>query len=132
MNDKIESLIQATAEPGSKNRLSLSQVRQWLSGYLEMYEEEVRRFPDLIGKPHGDVVMADFDRNRPALFMVALFGDETVTFAFGKGESANIRSFLEQEGPADANQLIPELAARFYVSAEKLIVGRQEFADWLG
>lgn len=97
-----------------------------------MYQEEVRRFPNLIGEPHGDVAMADFDRNRPALFMVALFSDETITFACGKGESVSIRSFLEQEGPADANQLITELAARFHVSAEKLTVGRQEFADWLG
>jgi hypothetical protein len=131
MNEKIESLVNATAEVGSKNRLSVNQIRQWLSDYLEMYAEDLHRFSQLDGKPHGDVLMADFDNSRPAWFIAAVFVNETVTFSAGRGEAASIRHFLERESPADASLLIQELSSRFPVTQAKVTASRQELDHWL-
>jgi hypothetical protein len=131
IREKIESLIHATAEAGSKNRWSSSEIRQWLSEYLESYQADVRRFPDLIGKPHADVLMADGDSDWLALFIVAVFTGEVVTIAAGRGESSRIRSFLEREAPMDGNRMISELAGRFYISDTKIVIGHREFLDWL-
>jgi hypothetical protein len=132
MNEKIELLINSVAEAGSRNRLSVEQIRRWLSDYLEMYQDDVKRFSDLLGKPHTDVLMADFDKSRPALFVVAVFTEKTVTIGAGRGESSIVRNFLERESPIDAaEQMISNLASRFFVSAMKVTVSRQEFEKWL-
>jgi hypothetical protein len=131
MNKEIENLIKMTAEAGSINILSTTQIRDWLFEYLNMYEEEVGKFPELEGRPHADVLMADYDRSRPSLFIVAKYAHGSVTLASGSGDSSAVRNFLEREFPADANQIIPELASRFYVSEKMINVGENEIRNWL-
>lgn len=131
MNDQLKSLIAATVEAGSRNQISIEEICDWLTEYLEMYQQDVNRFSELAGKPHADVSLTDFDQNRPALFVVALFADDTVTIAAGRGDSSSVRGFLERSFPEDARQIIPELAARFMVANQRVSVSRQEFEGWL-
>jgi len=131
MNEQIESLLNSSSEAGSKNQLSAGQVRNWLSDYLELFKEDLQRFPELAGKPHADVLMADFDPNKQAQFLVAAFVGDTVTFRAGRGKVSTVRRFLERESPLDAASLIGEMGARFFLAEPIITVSRQELARWL-
>lgn len=131
MNEKINRLVNEVAEPESINRLSVEQIHQWLSDYLEMREEDNKRFPEQAESVHADILMADFDPNRLALFIVANFVSDQVTIAAGRGVASNVRMFLERDFPTDASQIIEQLKSRFILGEMRISVSYQDLAAWL-
>lgn len=127
----IEAIGAAASELGSRNTLSVEAVRRWLSEYLRMHDEDVGEFPDEKGADHWDLLMADFDPTRDALFIAAVFIGGSVRIATGRGEGGLIRVFVESEFPEDPNVLIPELSRKFNVVGEPLVFDRAAFLRWV-
>ncbi len=131
MLDHVEELLLAAIEGGSANTLSCSQIREWLSGYLVGREEEVRAFPSEAGESHWDLIAADFDSRRDALFFVAVFDGEYVDLTSGRGDGSAVRIFAEDDFPDKPMDVIPELARRFGLLGAPVTVPLADLLRWV-
>jgi hypothetical protein len=131
MKEKLESMLSAATEAGSKNTLSAETIHQWLTDYLESYQEELKRFPEISKEPHFDLIMADHDLHKEGLFVVAVLNDNNVSLLAGRGPSHEIRGFVEREFPENALDVIPELRKRFHTFSPPLIALRTEIDAWM-
>src|ERR1041385_3418096 len=118
MESKLKAMLDGTVEANSRNALPLQKIKQWLVGYIERYKEELTRFPEISAEPHFDLIMADYDQNREALFVVALFNGSQVSFVAGRGQAAAIRQFAETDFPENALEVLVELKKRFRLPHE--------------
>lgn len=132
MKDRISAMLDLATEAHSRNKLSPEKIQSWLSGYLERYDDEMKRFPETSTEPHFDLLMADFDKCRDALFVVAVFRGDYISFAAGRGESAAVRGFAETDFPENAQDVIPELQKRFKMFGKPVVVAKQELEAWVG
>jgi len=129
--DEVAALLEAAAEPGSPNRTTAPRVRKWLSEYLAFRRTEVARFPKLAGRPHWDLIAADFDTELDAVFVLAFFSAGTVCMVAGRGECAQIRSYGESEFPDDPSTILDDVAARFWTAPTRVIMTMEELSQWL-
>ena len=109
----------------------MGKVRQWLLDYLKRYDDELKRFPNLLHEPHFDLLMADYDRNREGLFVVAVFQSNEVSFLVGRGDSLKVREFAESTFPDNVLNVFPELSKQFHVFSQPLSVIRSNFDSWI-
>ena len=126
----IDALVRDGSEVGSENFLTLGQVKEWLVGYMQMHEEEMRHFPAEKGRPHWDMLIADFDPRRDAMFVVALFRENDVTLLAGRGPVSAVKDFGDNSFPKDPSRVTEEITLRFQISGRSL-VQRDELARWL-
>lgn len=131
MEQKIKAMLDSARETDSKNSLPLEKVQRWLFGYLERYDDELKRFPEISMEAHFDLLMADYDRLRDAVFVVALFSGNDVSFVAGRGDSTAIRQFAENDFPENTLEVIAELQKRFKMFNPPVKVSRQELNSWL-
>lgn len=127
---EINGVLDAANESGSENQLSLDGVKGWLAEYLEGQTEEIARFPELEDQPHWDLLAADFDPEREAVFVLAFFGSGMVTLLGGRGSMADIRDFAECSFPDDPNDLLEEVFSRFTVSGRATLT-HVDLTRWL-
>src|SRR5262245_10624891 len=99
---EISRRMAGTRAPGAANRLTLKQIKVWLRDYLKDREEEGR---DDVA--HWDLLMAD-SGPEPGFFVVFVFHPRPrgCEFICGTGDSFQVRSFCEREGPKDADEVI--------------------------
>jgi len=131
MNESLAKLLNEAAGPVSPNRLQLHHIKDSLVRYLKRHQREVIEFPQLLGEPHWNVLVADFDLDFPSVFLAVLFVDETATFIAGHGESIAVRDFVDRDFPDNPMDLLPELEARFTLAQAPFNVCRDELNTWL-
>ena len=127
----IARVLEATTVPGSRNRFEAGELRELAVGYLNDYDEELARFPDLAGQAHWNLWMNDADLN-DALFAVLIFRESGLEFFCGRGDAYAVKSFAESDFPDDPEDVLKEMRARFVVPHESVRVARQSAEEWLG
>jgi hypothetical protein len=128
----IDDILDAIAEMGSPNRITSAELREWALEYLQDWDEEVARFPELAGECHWNLWMADYDRNKDAFFSVMVFSPSGIELVCGRGDSRSIRVFSESEFPKSIDRLIPEMKRRFRVFHQLDALPRGVAETWLG
>jgi hypothetical protein len=125
---EIASRLDETPAPDSPNRISERELREWAVKYLGEYDEELRRFPDLVGQAHWDLWMVDA-RHEDALFAVLIFRNDGVEFFCGTGNAYDVREFAESQNP---EELLGMMSASFSIPGESVRLSRSEAEQWLG
>ena len=80
---------------------------------------------------HGDVLIADFDHERSALFVAVVIGGGKAVIAAGRGAPFEVREFVDRELPEDPISLIPEMERRFTVIGERLEFTDSDIYGWV-
>ncbi len=127
---ELEDLLSQSAELGSRNVLSLDQVLSWIADYLAMREDEMARFPEEREREHWDILAADYDPDRSAMFVAAYFSGLTVRFLGGLAPRAELRGYAESEFPGDPHDLLEDLDRRFG-AREQVNIPLEVLREWL-
>ena len=128
---EIARRLSAALRPGSPNRISAGELREWVVEYLQDFDAEAARFPEEAGKPHWNLWMMD-GRLEDALFAAFVFRPGGVEFFCGTGEAFAIKRFAESDFPEDVEELPAEMARLFTVPEGSLRLSREEAEAWLG
>jgi hypothetical protein len=128
---EITRRLTAALQPGSPNGISAGNLRKWVVGHLQRYDDELANFPDEVGKPHWNLWMID-KRAEDALFAVFVFRSSGVQFFCGTGEAFAVKRFSESEFPDDVEQLPAEMARLFKVPEGSLHLSWEDAEAWLG
>lgn len=128
---QLAAMLAATAEPDTRNSLSVEEVRKSFSEYLAFHADEVRELPGEAAQPHWNLVMAEGDFDRAALFVAAVWIGEQVTLCCGFGSARDVRSFCECDFPENAADVVPTLRSRFRVQHEVVTLPKEKFERWL-
>src|SRR6516162_6916340 len=97
----VARLLESASDPGSKNRLDALGFRDDVAKYLGDYDSELERFPELAGRSHFDLVMADYDLSRDAVFVAYAFEPGEIVLFAGRGNAASVKDVCEHEAPED-------------------------------
>jgi hypothetical protein len=124
----IAKLLGEAHGPGS-NTLTLEGVRRGLAEYLGFHEEELISTPELVGRPHWELLAADADPSKAAVVVAAYFEGDRVVLAGGRGDSVTIRSFGDSDFPDDPRHVLDQLGAR--VPLARLELSRDALEAWL-
>jgi hypothetical protein len=128
----IAEVLDESTEPGSKNRITVSQLRTWASEYLQAYDEELAQFPDLVNNSHWDLWMADYNLTSDSVFVVMVFRPSGIEVLVGKGAGYSIRVFCERDCPRDMEEIPRALRQRFQIQKEQITIARDIAELWLG
>ena len=128
---EVARRLAATLRPGSPNSMMAAQLREWAVEYLTEYDEELGRFPGLVGKPHWNLWMMDA-RFEDALFAVLVFRAGGVEFLCGTGDAFAVKRYAENDFPDDVEHLPAKMARLFAIPEGSLHLGREEAEAWLG
>jgi hypothetical protein len=128
--NEIAVLLQTVSENRSENILTIDQVRNWLAKYLRMHDEEITRFPEEKDLPHWDLLAADYDTAKDAMFLLAFFKNDSVTFLAGRGSVSSVRDFGQNSFPENADKVLDDLSDRFWI-AGRATVNRDDLVHWL-
>ena len=128
---EIARQLDATTAPGSPNRISTQQLKEWAVEYLRDYDDNLARFPALNGQPHWNLWMMDA-RYEDALFAVLIFRAEQLEFFCGTGNGFQVKGFAESHMDADPNSVLTEMAAQFSIPEGSSHFDRQAAVKWLG
>jgi hypothetical protein len=116
---------------GSGNSISLDELKLWAVEYLDEYDDEITRFPKLIGQAHWNLWMRD--RNFPdAFFVVLVFQPNSLEFFCGTGDSFQIQDFSEHEVFDDPAPMSAAMKGRFRIPESSLALDRASAQEWLG
>jgi hypothetical protein len=128
--NELASLLSAASESDSENVLTLENVKGWLSDYLQAREQEVSRFPTEKDRPHWDLLGADYDSMRDAMFVLAYFHDDDVTFLGGRGSIGAVHDFALTALPENPVELLDVASKRFWIGS-KVTVKLVDLIRWL-
>jgi hypothetical protein len=128
--NEIADVLHVSSEEGSENILTLEDVKDWLPKYLQMHEEDAVRFPAERNRSHWDMIIADYDSKRDAMFILAFFDGNSATFIGGRGSSSAVRDFGDNSFPRDPNDVPDEISRRFWVGG-RATVNLNDLLHWL-
>jgi hypothetical protein len=126
----LRRMLEAAA--GSRNRVSVADLRDWALEYLHEYANEVARFPGLIHKPHWNLWIPDSNRESESLFVIMVFRSSGIEVACGTGENSVVRAFGESEFPDDTEAVVEAASERFEVQPDRVSISRELAEIWLG
>jgi hypothetical protein len=129
---EVSRMLESVCEPDSENRLTAFEVRDHAIEFLNDYDSEIQRFPELSGQTHFEFVMADYDLKRDAVFIAYLFRPEVLELLTGRGDAFELRSFVEQELPEDTDAAADSLRRQARFSAGPVQIARLRAVEWLG
>ena len=129
---EIDRLLAAAREPGSPNDIEVAEVQAWLFELLEDYADELGGPEGLRGQILWDLIAADEDPARDALYLVAVFLETEVELAVGRGPCAGVRLFGESEFSSDPRLLPGEVGNRFPTASTRISLPRAEVDEWIG
>jgi hypothetical protein len=127
---KIDRALSAARVPGSRNSISVADLRGWVVEYLSEKDQEFALYPHLAGQPHWNLWMMDAELD-DALFAAVVFVPAGLRVVCGTGESFAIRRW-ESDNPADPSGLEAELRRDFRVPEAAVAIGRADAEAWLG
>ena len=127
--DEIQNFLDAASEPGSENKLTLDDVKDWIAEYVKLKAQEDARFPQLKNESHWDLIAADYTYTRDAHFIAAYFSRKQVTFLAGHGPVFEVREFRENRFPESPDDILNALKRRFTVG-ERWTSGLYEIVHW--
>ena len=133
MDTTAEIAQQLHDVPGANSRNSVSpdELKRWANEYLDEYDEELARFPELVGQTYWNLWMRD--RSLPdAFFAVLVFSPNSLEFFCGTGDSFQIRDFAEHELFDDAATMSTAMKQRFRIPEPTLAIDRASAEEWLG
>jgi hypothetical protein len=128
---EIGRRLEATAVPGSPNRMTAESVRERAGEYLTSHDEDVANYPEQAGESHWDLWMMDANYT-DALFAVLVFGQEGVEFFCGTGNSFDVRYYCGHDFPDDPTELSAAMRSRFRIPESSLWLDRKQAEKWLG
>jgi hypothetical protein len=130
---EIERRLRDARAPGSANRITARQLREWTRNYLKSRDEDIKLHPEAAGWPHWDLWMMDREWEN-ALFAVISFWPPPrgIEFFCGTGGSSPVRAFCEHDAPDDPAGLFDQMRGRFRVPRGRLRVNRGAAERWLG
>jgi hypothetical protein len=116
---------------GSRNSISLDELKKWAVEYLDEYDDELARFPKLVGQPHWNLWMIDMSIP-DALFAVLVFRPDGLEFFCGTGDGYKIREFSEHEIFESPGEMLLAMNQRFRIPESALVLDRSSAEEWLG
>lgn len=128
---EVARRLAAALEPDSPNEMTATDVRDWAIEYLSAYDDDLSRFPQLVGESHWDLMMMDA-RSEDALFVVLVFRTDSVEFFCGCGDAFDIKQFSESDFPENVEQMFSEMARRFLIKEGTFRLPREQAEMWLG
>jgi hypothetical protein len=132
IEDPLGQKLGAVAVPGSDNRITIAELREWVLEYLRDWDEEVGRFPELATDLHWNLWMADYDLDKDAMWVAIVFRPAGIDLACGTGNGYSVRRFVESDSPQDADGIFPELTKRFSDNYQTEAITRALAESWLG
>ncbi len=129
--DKIVMMLDATPAPGSPNRISARELKEWAVEYLRDYDEELTQCPELAGQSHWNLWMMDA-RYEDALFAVLIFRPGGVEFFCGTGNGFEVRGFAESHMSDHPDGVLAEMSERFSIPEGSIRLDRRAAEEWLG
>ena len=127
---EFATFIRSASEEWSENNLTLENIKNWLTEYVRMRNDEIAQFPKEKDLPHWDLLMADYDSSREAMFVLAFFQGDKVTLLAGRGSIPGVRDFGENSFPKNVHKVIDDLSGRFWI-AGSVMVDHDELVRWL-
>jgi hypothetical protein len=129
--DELARCLKGASFAGCRNSISLAELREWAVEYLDQYDDELARFPKLVGQPHWNLWMSD--RTIPdALFAVLVFRPDSMEFFCGAGDGFQIRDVTEHANFDKGEQMALEMKERFHIPVARVVVDRVSAEKWLG
>ena len=128
--NEIATVLSSAIEHGSGNALTLENVKHWLGEYLQLRKEEAERFPKEKNRAHWDLLAADCDRDRDAMFLLAFFQGDTVVFLGGRGRISVVRDFAQNTFPNNPKDVLEEVSRRFWIG-ERVAIELDDVVRWL-
>src|SRR5690349_9686230 len=132
VHSEVSRMLESVCEPDSENCFTAFEVRDHAIEFLNDYDSEIQRFPELAGQTHFEFVMADYDLNRDAVFILFLFRPKILELLAGRGNAFALRSFVEQELPEDADAAADSLRDQARFSVAPVQSERRRAVEWLG
>jgi hypothetical protein len=128
----VSRLLETVCESNSRNQITASEVRDHAVEFLTDYDSEIERFPDLAGQTHFDLIMADYDPGRDAVFVAYFFRPQLLELIAGRDTGFDLRSFVEQELAEDTDEAVDSLPEWARFSAAPMQIQRRLAIQWLG
>jgi hypothetical protein len=129
---EVSRLLESVCESNSRNQLTASEVRDHAVEFLTDYDSELERFPELVGQTHFELIVADSDPGRDAVFVAYFFRPQLLELIAGRDAGFDLPSFVEQELAEDTDEAADSLSERARFSAPPLQMQRQLAVEWLG
>jgi len=126
----LTDLLQAAHEDQSRNVLTEEQVKTSLNRYLAIHDEEVANFPQEANVPHWNLLAADYDSNKEAMFLLAFFKNTSITLLTGRGSGESVREFSLNDFPTDSKMILDEVVSRFWIAGQATIT-YESLTSWL-
>jgi hypothetical protein len=123
--------VEEALAPGSPNRLTPAEIRNWANEYLRRLDEDEAEYPSNPDKSHWDLLMQD-SRREDALFAVLVFAADGVEFFCGTGEASEVIHFSSHDFPDDPAEMYAEMSRRFTIPGPVVRFERPVFEKWLG
>jgi hypothetical protein len=129
--DEIARRLGTAPVPGSPNRITATELRDWAVEYLGAHDDEMACTPEMVGQTHSTLWMMD-TRFEDALFAVLVFHSHGIDFFCGTGDSFDVRDFCDHEWSDDPAELFEAMRKRFRIPEDRFVVNRQRAERWLG
>jgi hypothetical protein len=129
--DKIAQMLKDATLSDCPNRISVQELRDWATKYLQEHDEELKCFPEDAGMRHWNLWMND-TRSEDALFAVLVFFPEEVEFFCGTGDSFKVRHFCGHDFPNDLRELFDAMRKLFTIADKPIRLDRATAERWLG
>jgi hypothetical protein len=130
VEQRLTRMLEAASEKDSPGRFTASELRDFAREYLDDYDEELARDPELADESHWDLWMNDADLH-DALFVIMIVRGDGLEFFCGRGQAWDVRNVFDN-WVADPDGLRQEVSARFAVPGEAVRLDRRAAEKWLG
>jgi hypothetical protein len=131
VDTEIARRLDDTPTPGSPNRITAQQLKEWAVEYLREYDDELVQFPEFSGQSHWNLWMMDA-RYEDALFAVLIFQAEGVVFFCGTGNAFQVKEFAESHMADRPHDVLAEMSERFSTPLGCFRLDRKAAEQWLG
>jgi hypothetical protein len=128
---EIAARLEQTCRQGSPNQFPAGKIPALACKYLDEQDTELQRFPELVGKAHWNLWMADVEPE-DAVFVVLIFRAEDLEFFCGTGNAYDVRTFAESDFPEDPAELLVAMSTRYSIPSGNVHFSRSAAEKWLG
>jgi hypothetical protein len=127
----LARMLASLNEPGRPGNFTVPELRDLVVEYLNDFDDELARHPQLAASGHWNQWMDDTDLN-DALFAVVIVRPSGLEFFCGRGRARAIRDFFDN-WIGDVDALLPAARKRKQLTIPDRVVcvGRRAVENWL-